>query len=92
MGFDEKDYEILVNSEICKNKERKLFTRDRLYKLAGNSIVVNVLEEIFKQALYIKENILQEETEEVNETKLNILKKKLALLANLSEDDEGQEA
>lgn len=39
MGFDDQDYYIL--------KENKL-SNTQLYKMSGNSIVVNVLEEIFK--------------------------------------------
>lgn len=58
MGFEEKDFEkVLKNNPIFK-KNKRLFERDRLYKLAGNSIVVNVLEQIFKQLIYINDNIL----------------------------------
>ena len=51
MGFTESDYEKIVknNPLYCINKT--FFTRERLEKLAGNSIVVNVLEEIFKQII-----------------------------------------
>lgn len=47
MGFDEKDYDKLIenNFEIKKNKE--FYKREKLERLAGNSIVVNVLMEIF---------------------------------------------
>ena len=41
MGFDDEDYE--KASKVCSNTQ--------LYKQAGNSIVVNVLEEIIKQLL-----------------------------------------
>ena len=34
-----------------------VFTRDKMNKMAGNSIVVNVLEEIFKQIDYIDKNM-----------------------------------
>ncbi|QVK17351.1 DNA (cytosine-5-)-methyltransferase [Mycoplasmatota bacterium] len=37
-GFDDKDYEVLVKNG---------FKRDQLYKLAGNSIPVSVLEKLF---------------------------------------------
>jgi DNA (cytosine-5)-methyltransferase 1 len=60
MGFEEKDYEILKNSHIKATNNREVFTRDRLNKLAGNSIVVNVLEKIFKQANEINDKILIE--------------------------------
>ncbi len=57
MGFDEKDYEVLINNNFFSRKNALFFSRDRLYKLAGNSIVVNMLEAIFKQAVEIKELI-----------------------------------
>lgn len=38
MGFDDKDVDILIENKISKTQ---------LYKMAGNSIVVNVLEAIF---------------------------------------------
>lgn len=41
MGFSDEDFE----------KARKINSDTRLYMQAGNSIVVNVLEEIFKQML-----------------------------------------
>ena len=40
MGFDDKDVDILVQNKMSKTQ---------LYKMAGNSIVVNVLEAIFKE-------------------------------------------
>ena len=64
MGFDEKDYQVIVNNNFENRNKEKFFTRDKLYKLAGNSIVVNVLEEIFKQMIYIENNILV--SEEIN--------------------------
>lgn len=48
MGFDERDYEILIENNIRLNERTMLFTRDKLNKLAGNSIVVDVLECLFK--------------------------------------------
>lgn len=46
MGFKEEQFE----------KAEKVCSNTQLYKQAGNSIVVNVMEEIFKQLLKIKEN------------------------------------
>ena len=46
MGLNSQETELLVNSDISKN---------HLMKLAGNSIVVNVLEEIFR-TLIIEKN------------------------------------
>lgn len=54
MGFDEKDYERLITNNFKSRKNALFFSRDRLYKLAGNSIVVNILEAIFEQVLEIK--------------------------------------
>lgn len=45
MGFDDKDVDICINNGISNTQ---------LYKQAGNSIVVNVLEEIFKSFLLEK--------------------------------------
>lgn len=39
MGFTDRDYEILVQANIKKTP---------IYKMAGNSIVVNVVEALFK--------------------------------------------
>lgn len=56
MGFDEIDYDRIVNNNFVNFRGNKFFTRDKLNKMAGNSIVVNVLEEIFKQIDYIDKN------------------------------------
>lgn len=56
MGFDKKDY---------KKLRAHGFSDTRLYKMAGNSIVVNVLEHIF-QNLLLAENKNKVETEEMN--------------------------
>lgn len=47
MGFDDEDFD--KASKICSNAQ--------LYKQAGNSIVVNVMEEIFKELLNCKISI-----------------------------------
>lgn len=48
MGFEEIDYEKLIDNNVLYGGRGSLFfSRDKLYKLAGNSIVVNVLEPIF---------------------------------------------
>ena len=49
MGFDETDFEKVNNADLKGRGSSKFFTRDTLLHLAGNSIVVNVLEQIFKQ-------------------------------------------
>ena len=50
MGFDEADYLSLKNNNFYSRKNALFFSRDKMYKLAGNSIVVNMLEAIFNQA------------------------------------------
>ena len=47
MGFDENDYLKIINNNLYTRKGVLFFGRDNLYKLFGNSIVVNVLERIF---------------------------------------------
>jgi DNA (cytosine-5)-methyltransferase 1 len=53
MGFDEEDYQILMDFNVDFKKNTKVFTREKLIKLAGNSIVVNILEDIFKQIIEV---------------------------------------
>ena len=48
MGFDEKDYEAIADSNFQIRKNHYLFTRERIEKLAGNSIVVDVMCAMFK--------------------------------------------
>ena len=52
--FDEDDFDriLMYNPQIQKNK--KLYSRSRLERLAGNSIVVDVLIEIFSQIYDLK--------------------------------------
>lgn len=45
------------NIEIKRNY--KIFSREKLIRLAGNSIAVPVLEHIFKQIYYIYRNIVE---------------------------------
>ncbi|MBF7023725.1 DNA cytosine methyltransferase [Staphylococcus kloosii] len=47
MGFDDEDYFKVANEHLTRPK----FTNGTLYKQAGNSIVVQVLEAIFKQVI-----------------------------------------
>jgi len=51
MGFDESDFDILVNNNFHIRGKDYIFTTEKLVKMAGNSIVVNVLEEIFRQVI-----------------------------------------
>lgn len=54
MGFEECDYEILMEYNYNVAKNRELFSENKLIKMAGNSIVVNVLEAIFMQVIEIE--------------------------------------
>lgn len=62
MGFDENDFDILKKYDFSIGSKRHFFSREKLIKMAGNSIVVNVLEEIFKQMKDIEDNILKNKT------------------------------
>lgn len=58
MGFSEEDFNILLENNFLARKNTYFFTSSKLFKLAGNSIVVKILEYIFKQIKFIDENIL----------------------------------
>lgn len=58
MGFKDKDYDILLNNNFKSRSNSLFFSRDRLYKFAGNSIVVNVLKAIFDQVIDLKEILI----------------------------------
>lgn len=62
MGFEEEDFDKVIATDIYTDKSgrRPLFNAERLYKLAGNSIVVDVLEAIFKQIIFINSFIMGE--------------------------------
>jgi DNA (cytosine-5)-methyltransferase 1 len=47
MGFKEEDFENIAYSNVMKNSKKQLYNRDSLYKLAGNSIVIDMLESVF---------------------------------------------
>ncbi len=49
MGFDEYDYDAVVSDNPEFKKNTRLLTNEKLIKMAGNSICVDVLEAIFKQ-------------------------------------------
>jgi DNA (cytosine-5)-methyltransferase 1 len=58
MGFEDKDYEVLVENNFKRDVVNDFFTTTKIVKMAGNSIVVPVLEEVFKQMIYVDEHIL----------------------------------
>lgn len=49
MGFEETDFDSLIDNNLLVAKNKPMFSESKLIKMAGNSIVVNVLEAIFKQ-------------------------------------------
>ncbi len=55
MGFDENDFERLQKNNFLVRKNRLLYSRERYEKLAGNSIVVDVLVPVFQQIMELKE-------------------------------------
>lgn len=57
MGFENKDYELLINASIYTRRTHKLFTRDVLYKLTGNSIVVDMLDHVFEQIIHVHKQL-----------------------------------
>lgn len=59
MGFDEESFNRLMANNIQTKKGQFIFSREKTIKLAGNSIVVNVLESIFRQVEYIRREILK---------------------------------
>jgi len=63
MGFSETAYDNLMAHDIVTANNRKFLTASKLYRLTGNSIVVPVLEEIFKQIDFINNNILNNQVQ-----------------------------
>ena len=52
MGFKEKDYESLIKNDLPNDK---LFSRDKIIRMAGNSIPVQLLEGFFYQIYSVEE-------------------------------------
>ena len=55
MGFNERQYDDLMRSNVSVREGKRMLTKAKLLKLAGNSIVVPVLEAIFKQVVELNE-------------------------------------
>ena len=61
MGFTDGDYENIIKKNDCLDGNRVLFPRDKIIRLAGNSIPVRLLEGIFYQIKQIDEQIIRKE-------------------------------
>lgn len=61
MGFDEKDYESIIAKNPEVHKGRYLFSRDKIIRMAGNSIPVNLLEYVFKQVADLDKSVFLRE-------------------------------
>lgn len=68
MGFDEEDYCKLKKNNLEFHKGDALFSRDKIIRMAGNSIPVKLLEGIFLQVLQLDELL----TEYRNNTSTNL--------------------
>lgn len=55
MGFNERQYDDLMRSNVSVREGKRMLADTKLIKLAGNSIVVPVLEAIFKQVVDLNE-------------------------------------
>ena len=55
MGFTDEDYDNVINNNPNVNLRTKLFPRDKLIRMAGNSIPVKLLEGIFLQIKQLDE-------------------------------------
>ena len=49
MGFTDKDFESIIDNNPYQRKSTKLFPRDKIIRMAGNSIPVKLLEGFFYQ-------------------------------------------
>ena len=55
MGFDEEDFDNVICNNPAVKKNSILFPRDKLIRMAGNSIPVKLLEGIFLQIKMLDE-------------------------------------
>ena len=57
MGFTDRDYDNIINANPEIRKGSKLFARDKLIRMAGNSIPVKLLEGMFLQIKQIDRDV-----------------------------------
>lgn len=67
MGFEEGDFQQLLDNNFRISKSRKMLSHSKLLVLSGNSIVVNVLTEIFSIIDRVNTIIENKEIIEINE-------------------------
>lgn len=60
MGFKEEQFDLLMEHNLKVGADKKMLPLSKLIRLAGNSIVVQVLESIFKQMDDINSTILDD--------------------------------
>ncbi len=60
MGFSDEDYRLLKANNVDYHKGDSLFARDKIIRMAGNSIPVKLLEGIFYQILQLDERLENE--------------------------------
>ncbi len=58
MGFDEDQFDLLMNNNFESRKGLNFLSTSKLVKMAGNSIVVPVLEKIFEQIIDIEQTLM----------------------------------
>lgn len=59
MGFTDEDYDNVIKNNPDVHKNNKLFPRDKLIRMAGNSIPVKLLEGIFYQIKLLDEKLTE---------------------------------
>lgn len=59
MGFTDEDYDNVIKNNPEVHKNSKLFPRDKLIRMAGNSIPVKLLEGIFYQIKLLDEKLTE---------------------------------
>jgi len=71
MGFEDRDYEVLIENNFKKNIVGDFFTSTKISKIAGNSIVVPVLEAVFTQMLEVDRLFLSKaDVKQLSESKM----------------------
>lgn len=66
MGFTDEDYRQLKNNNVEFHKGDSFFARDKIIRMAGNSIPVKLLEGIFYQIMLIDQRLEQISTSSID--------------------------